>query len=157
MNLFISLIFLFVSISGATQSIGKWTVSATSAATANDSILVVGGQPGSGMSTSPTSFSGFLPLNYSLLSIPEFGLEFMVYPNPTNDYVIVRILTAEAGAYTAKIYDQIGTLVLSDQLISNSSSSSLLLGLNSLSAGTYLLVLEFDHKVVGSQSIIFAK
>ncbi len=146
---------MFVSISGAAQSIGKWTVSATSAAAANDSIIVVGGQAGSGMSTSPSSFSGFLPLNYSLLSLPEFGLEFVVYPNPTNDYIIVRFLNTESGAYTAKIYDQIGTLVLSDQLYSN-SSSSLLLDLNSLSTGTYLLVLEFDQKVVGSHSIIFA-
>ncbi len=62
-------------------------------------------------------------------------LESYVYPNPTSDYLILKINDEEIAAYTFFLYNLKGELLLSDKIRENITSISM----RGLSTSNYLL------------------
>ena len=92
MNFKIFLIFLITSNFIFGQSIQKSSFSFTSNANADYDLLFVSGQVDQGIINNTINL-GFLPLNYSFLSINNTtkDQDFICYPNPFNQIIWIKI------------------------------------------------------------------
>lgn len=92
---------------GYTQSINKYTLSAVY--TDNDTILTVGGLSQNSFGTFSDQNIGFYPFQFSLVGTQESSwLDIEFYPNPADEFFVVKFEEAELDHANATVYSGIG-------------------------------------------------
>ncbi|MBD3636705.1 MAG: T9SS type A sorting domain-containing protein [Crocinitomicaceae bacterium] len=116
------------------QSVQKSTITSFQSVSPNDSLIVVAGQSMSGESLSPQILHGYLPLQYSQLSVPEntpVGLS--LYPNPVQS--VLYVTTSAAVIKELYLYDISGKKIRVEWVDSENYS----LTLEGISDGIYIV------------------
>lgn len=80
---------------------------------------------------------------------------FVVFPNPTTDYLFLKSETGAPVAVNIRLYDSAGRLILTDQLAKG--DTNLILNLNNFAAGYYCLSLTDENGGVNASSGIVKK
>ncbi len=98
--------------------------------------------------TNPTINQGLLVVEGSTLSTGDFvNSDFAVYPNPTKNILNIKVKT-ENAIQSAQVYDLTGRLVLESEVIKEAIS------VESLSSGTYILLIRGENGKDYSQKFI---
>ena len=78
-----------------------------------------------------------------------------VFPNPANDYIVIKVMAAKAGKGLARITDLSGKLVATKTAVINNGMNLIkfdkIAGLN---AGTYFVQLDFNYHTYNQQLIV---
>ena len=74
-----------------------------------------------------------------------------VYPNPTNDYVIVEMLMGNVNGATIDLYDIEGRLIRN--FVMEGKRQHKLISLKGVEKGIYLLKVTYDGKTIGTDKI----
>lgn len=81
------------------------------------------------------------------LGIDEVGLlAFELYPNPTQDWINIRVSNDMNDAATIELIDINGRLVMTDQIKSLAAGQSQRISLNHIAKGSYLVKLTYQNK-----------
>jgi hypothetical protein len=96
---------------------------------------------------------GFQQSNLIVTAIKEVSKnspEISAYPNPTNDFVSLKVATESVKNSKFLLYDVYGKLLQEQKLVSSETKISF----NNLAPGTYLLKLVWENKELKSFKII---
>jgi len=84
------------------------------------------------------------------IDVRNINLELSVFPNPTVDYLSLKVENSELSTFNFQLYDIQGKLVMSKQL----SSKSTTIDMKNLPTSTYLLKVTDDQKWIKTFKII---
>lgn len=149
----IVLIFLlFVGCNLHGQSIIKSTYSSFFQVGTNDTVHVVGGQVVDNFTSSPQAYMGFLPTQYSILSINRINLkEILIYPNPfrsavyfelsgigSEEIVLINVITVDGKIALAK----------------KANNSKVMLEMESFDSGIYIVEIYVNDVFISNHKLI---
>ena len=93
-------------------------------------------------------------MNVNPVSVEEIPAEeaFIVYPNPAQDYAMLKFGETPLKDYTVKVYDHAGQVVI-EKVVSN-GQQELELITSQLSAGMFIVQLETESEVLSKEKLI---
>jgi len=78
----------------------------------------------------------------------------MVYPNPVNDYLNIKLEIVEQGQYLFEVLDNIGRSVIREVRYFEPGTQKLHLDMNHHSPGVYILSVKSDDGQLGVRKVI---
>jgi hypothetical protein len=78
----------------------------------------------------------------TLLKMPEYNPEIIIFPNPASNIITVNIKSLEAGELTIKIYDVIGNVVSEQQVFINDGNYNAEIPVSNFANGIYIVSAE---------------
>ena len=82
--------------------------------------------------------------------LPQTDIESMVYPNPTQDQLVITISGTHSNSLSYQIYNVSGILIQTDDL----SASENIINVKSLVPAVYTLLITEEHKTIKSYKIV---
>jgi hypothetical protein len=146
-------IILFFQLSVFSQTVARYSVSSFQISSVNDSVLICGGQAAAGYYNSPQTYIGYLPLDYSLLSMTEYNSYFKVFPNPVTDKLFLEAYLLDAEVGKIQIIDLCGKVVKQYNLIT-SLNSIIEIDVSGIAKGTYVISIVEEGHIINSEKII---
>jgi len=80
----------------------------------------------------------------------DINLYYSVYPNPTTDFLILRVISLDFSAYAFELIDVNGRIIRSKKMV----ASEITISMNGLMPNTYILKISTKNKEVKSFKII---
>jgi hypothetical protein len=78
-----------------------------------------------------------------------------VFPNPANDYIVIKVMATKAGKGLARITDLSGKLVATKTAVINNGMNLIKFDkLGGLNAGTYFVQLDFNYHIYNQQLVV---
>ena len=81
-------------------------------------------------------------------------IKIMVYPNPVNDYLNIKLEIAQQGQYIFEVIDNIGRPVIRELRYFEPGTQKLHLNMNHASPGFYILSVKSDKGMIAVKKII---
>ena len=123
------------------QIVNRTCFSSFSTVAYNDSVYSVVGQIASGYESAPTTYLGYLPLQYSLAGLTDIkSSSILIYPNPSNDEVMLKF--EDSSIRDIVVLDSRGNIVLSSRV----NGASAVIDIEWFAAGIYFLKVESADK-----------
>ena len=147
---FLFLIVGFIPLVAESQSLNKYCYSSFHTTGSNDSVLVAGGQVSSGFGVNPKYYTGYYPLQHTMMSIDETSWPgIQVFPNPFTDVVNVVFDTDPSQDATIQVINLQGQLMIERSALGDSAINA-----EWFSPGIYLLVLTENGVPVETHKLV---
>lgn len=148
------LVLLFAVHSSAnSQAVSRYCVSSFQISGVNDSVFVCAGQSSAGFNNFPESYIGYLPLDYSLLSVAENENSFNVYPIPAAEKIYIQSNQLLSDFDVVHLIDISGRLIKSFNL-NESMINHFGFDISDILPGSYLITIQNGSEVVYNKKII---